>query len=343
MIWRRKAKDKKIEAFTFEKLAVVCTPGENDGNLLSAAADLAKRRNADLTVLSVIETPAELGWIARTTGASTNDITDRLIDERREKIDGLISQAGLNPKPKLTVMVGKPFLEIIRHVIAHKIDLVVKTAEELPGVGRYLFASTDQHLLRKCPCPVWLRLRDSPHRIKSILATVDVNHTTANEPETLAGLNRRIIETAAHIATKENAALHLLHVWDALGEGLVRMWSNALDPDAAVAAYVKDIEANHSRALDTLTDQARAWIGPDQMKHLNLLPRLERGDPRAVIPAQVHALEADVLVMGTIARTGVPGFVIGNTAEDILNSVDCSVVTVKPPHYISPVKAGVNS
>lgn len=51
----------------------------------------------------------------------------------------------------------------------------------------------------------------------------------------------------------------------------------------------------------------------------------------------MEAFTPDILVMGTIARTGIPGFMIGNTAEDILNSVDCSVLTVKPPNYVSPL------
>ena len=93
-----------------------------------------------------------------------------------------------------------------------------------------------------------------------------------------------------------------------------------------------DIKAARWQALDRLATQARAWTGD-----VELIPLLERGTARDVIPDQVKALGADLLIMGTIARTGIPGFIIGNTAEDILNSVDCSVVTVKPPHYVSPL------
>ena len=42
--------------------------------------------------------------------------------------------------------------------------------------------------------------------------------------------------------------------------------------------------------------------------------------------------------MGTVGRTGVQGFFIGNTAEEILNQVECSVLAVKPPGFESPVK-----
>lgn len=43
--------------------------------------------------------------------------------------------------------------------------------------------------------------------------------------------------------------------------------------------------------------------------------------------------------MGTVARTGIPGFIIGNTAENILQKIDCSLLALKPLGFVSPVKA----
>ncbi len=41
--------------------------------------------------------------------------------------------------------------------------------------------------------------------------------------------------------------------------------------------------------------------------------------------------------MGTVCRTGIPGLIIGNTAERVLDSVKCSVLTVKPAGFVSPI------
>jgi nucleotide-binding universal stress UspA family protein len=46
----------------------------------------------------------------------------------------------------------------------------------------------------------------------------------------------------------------------------------------------------------------------------------------------------DVLVMGTVARGGIPGMLIGNTAERVLRKLPCSVLTVKPDGFESPVR-----
>jgi nucleotide-binding universal stress UspA family protein len=41
--------------------------------------------------------------------------------------------------------------------------------------------------------------------------------------------------------------------------------------------------------------------------------------------------------MGTVARTGVRGFIMGNTAETILEQIVCSVLAIKPPGFVTPV------
>ena len=45
--------------------------------------------------------------------------------------------------------------------------------------------------------------------------------------------------------------------------------------------------------------------------------------------------------MGTVARTGIPGLLIGNTAESVLSQVGCSVIAVKPDGFVSPVAVGI--
>jgi hypothetical protein len=37
-------------------------------------------------------------------------------------------------------------------------------------------------------------------------------------------------------------------------------------------------------------------------------------------------------------HTGVAGLIIGNTAENVLRQVDCSVLTVRPDRFVTPVR-----
>ncbi|MGF1457106.1 MAG: universal stress protein [Alphaproteobacteria bacterium] len=329
-----------------KRILAVCTREETDAKTLEAALVLADRWGAALQILTVVEMPAELDRLARATGTTRAEGEQRLIESHTQRLQALAASVAPGRSLPVDVRVGKCFLEIIRHVLAHRVDLVVKTAEDLGGSLRFLFASTDQHLLRKCPCPVWLRLADraptapSGTRLaKTILAAVDVDAALTDEPDTQQALNRSIVETAAAMAAVDGATIRLLHVWDAPSEGLIRLWSPDTSDHGTAERYVRDVQMAHRRALDHLIAGARTWIGKDLASRITFVPMLRHGVARAVIPEEVAATHADLLVMGTIARIGVPGFIIGNTAEDVLNSVDCPVVTVKPPGYVSPVIA----
>ena len=48
-----------------------------------------------------------------------------------------------------------------------------------------------------------------------------------------------------------------------------------------------------------------------------------------------HAI--DLLVLGTVGRTGIAAFMTGNTAEQVLDRATCSVLTIKPNDFISSV------
>ena len=67
---------------------------------------------------------------------------------------------------------------------------------------------------------------------------------------------------------------------------------------------------------------------------------LLKGSPDEEIPRLSRKIEADLVVIGTVARTGIAGLFIGNTAETIFNQLDCSVLAVKPRGL--PLSASIN-
>ncbi|MCZ7543179.1 MAG: universal stress protein [Anaerolineae bacterium] len=57
-----------------------------------------------------------------------------------------------------------------------------------------------------------------------------------------------------------------------------------------------------------------------------------------LIPKLAVRHKIDLIVMGTASRTGISGFLIGNTAENVLRQVNISVLAVKPEGFVSPVR-----
>jgi nucleotide-binding universal stress UspA family protein len=322
---------------------VVETEDEPEATTLdtvTAASALADQHGARLDLLACITPPPDLKAIAHATGRTESACLDALSRKRERGLTDIVSQLFPGASaPTTRVVFGSPFLKTIGHVLRHDIDLVVKAARPLSGLHGVFFASTDQHLLRKCPVPVWLRASGAASRPRTVIAAVDVDVWDAREPETLTALNRKVIDVALQVAGADAGVVHVLHAWDAVGEGLVWTFTDDRDARAAAARYVGEVERERKAALTQL-------LGPFQSagtKAPHIVGHLRRGPARRVIPEEARRLPADLIVMGTVARTGLGGVIIGNTAEDILNATDCSVVAVKPDGFVSPVAAAALS
>ena len=67
--------------------------------------------------------------------------------------------------------------------------------------------------------------------------------------------------------------------------------------------------------------------------HVNLV----KESASKAISSLSEAVSADLIVMGTVGRTGIPGLIIGNTAENVLQTTRASVLAVKSDGFVSPV------
>lgn len=75
------------------------------------------------------------------------------------------------------------------------------------------------------------------------------------------------------------------------------------------------------------------------MQRFNNILFVSHGVTDESISDFIEKNDIDILVMGTVARTGIYSFVIGNTAENILQKLCCSLLALKPNGFVSPVKA----
>jgi len=134
-------------------------------------------------------------------------------------------------------------------------------------------------------------------------------------------LSVRVATTAMQVATAEGAALHIVHAWTAFGHQVLAGRASRKDLLAYYAACRTEAETR----FDVLRRDAA--LPPAVKMHL-----LE-GHSDKVLTAFVDAQRASVVVLGTIARTGLAGLVIGNTAERVLRQVRCSVLALKPEGF----------
>jgi nucleotide-binding universal stress UspA family protein len=231
-----------------------------------------------------------------------------------------------------TVLVGKPFIEIIRQVLRNDHDLIIKCANADSDLQELLFSSTDKHLMRKCPCPVWIIKPTERQKYVRILAAVDQD---PEEPIKDA-LNRQILEMSTSMALAEYSEAHIVHAWEVFGEALLR--SHNWDFSEAEFEAMLEEEATSRRLwLENLVMNYGTSTDTNNADVLDLHLHVVKGPAQFVVSELARELAVDLVVMGTVARTGIDGFFMGNTAESILGQLDCSVLTIKPPGFTSPV------
>ena len=300
------------------------------------AVTLAENNQADLTVIDVVDRlTAGIGMPDG--GPISADLQFALETRHAQKLETLVGPYRRQIPIKTKVRNGTRFLEIIRQVLSEGHDMVITVPEKLAWLDS-LFGSDDMNLLRQCPCPVWLVKPQAEKSYNRILAAVDADDGYPSmELKSRHVLNQQILEIAGSLALSEFAELHVVHAWRAIGESAMR-GAFMRTPEAKIVAYVEQVRHRHEANLDELMRGVAGKLGKDAANYINPRTHLVKGSPRKEIPALAKQLAVDILVMGTVARTGVPGFIMGNTAETILNQIDCSVLAIKPPGFETPVK-----
>ncbi|MBZ9785035.1 universal stress protein [Pseudomonas sp. REP124] len=185
--------------------------------------------------------------------------------------------------------------------------LVIKQHFPDSALKRALLTPADWKLLRHCPTPVLLVKTAGSWKDKVILAAIDVGNT---DPEH-RHLHNTIIDHGYDIAILAKAHLHVISAHPS------PMLSSA-DPTFQLKETIEGRYREQCRAF-----QAEFDID-DQHLHI------EEGPADVLIPFMVHKLQAAVTVIGTVARSGLSGTLIGNTAEVVLDAVESDVLVLKP-------------
>ena len=292
---------------------------------LKRAVDLAKKNQAQLTVVDVIEElPQEMGILI--TLMTPQELQGNMLNDRQNQLEQFIEPARKEGvEISANALIGTPFLEIIREVLRSKHDLVIKTARGENSLKEGLFGSTAMHLMRKCPCPVWVIKQSHRKEYRKVMAAVDPDISGKRKNS----LNEKIMELAFSLSRSEGSEFHVIHAWHPYLES---MYKKSLGlSKSEVDKWNYEVRMARKNLLAELLEKHAPETTNDRI-------HLLEGDAEILIPGLAKSKRIERIVIGTVCRTGIEGFFIGNTAEKVLQQVDCSVLTVKPDGFVTPVK-----
>jgi len=305
----------------FKNILFVADRDDGLTTALDRAVAIAGSNDARLTVMDVT---AEAGLADVVKQSYAIDLNQQIRQQRLETLEALVYPYTSTGTPiYTTVVTGTPFLEIVRAVLRNAHDLVMKVAQYDNGPVPWLFGSTDMHLLRKCPCPVWIDRSHGTPSYKRLLAAVDPFDDDSGN------LQRLILDLATSLAEREHATLDVVHAWELPGESALASGRGRI-PRSELELLLRETERRHREAVDALLTPYGLNCDTD---HVHLV----KGRPAKIISSYAGEQHADLIVMGTLGRTGIPGLIIGNTAEDVLRESQTAVLAVKPGSFMSPV------
>ncbi len=207
---------------------------------------------------------------------------------------------------ELSIRREKPFLAIVREAIEKRADLVLmgKHDELLDGAR---IGSVAIKVMRKCPTPVWVVKPGADPAPKVIVAATD-----------LSPVGRRAVEYGAFVAKEFGSELHVVHAYQITMEAQMQ---GGAAVEALKTTIMKSVKT-HLEGIEFAKPPV-LHVGSDAPSH-------------ALLEADTK-LKPGLFVMGTISRSGIPGLLMGNTAEKVLHRLRGSLLVVKPEDFVSPL------
>lgn len=304
----------------FKRILVATDTRLSDHPIVNEAAEIARNNRASLTIVDVV--PA-FPWTVQLTLKNHEYMRELIAKEKEgelEKLAGPIRQTGVAVQTK--VLLGKTEIEIIREILRGEHDLVLRVAKGIDSTRGGFFGDTAFRLLRKCPCAVWLVSPNTTPKFKHVLGCVD----TSTGDQLDAELNDKVYELASSISKYHGGRFSIVHAWSIWNE---QMLKSRMQPEE-----FEDMEKNNhdqiARLLDTFLEKHGSNIRAENVHTI-------KGEPSAAIAEFTRQNDVDLVVMGTVARAGMAGMLMGNTAEQILSRIECSVLAVKPSSFVCPV------
>lgn len=308
----------------FRKILFVSQGLVDESESLKQALSIARNNNAEVKALIICPNlPSKMSEYKEQYESSLIKKLQGSVALAREVVKAGESEVPLQIEVDSSDI--SPAIRIISHILKNNFDLLVKQAEMEDGVKG--FKAVDMDLLRKCPCPVFLS-RPIEHRRNEIKLAVAIDSKNRYPEEKLLSLE--LLKLSRSLADTCDGKLNIISCWDYEYEEYLQGNAWISVSDSQIKEEVKQEEKKSEESLNNLILES-GIKGEIKINHL-------RGKPDKLIPQFATDENIDILVMGTLGRTGIPGFIIGNTSENIVQKLHSSLLALKPGGFVSPIK-----
>lgn len=292
---------------------------------IAKAVQLALALPAEIELFHVMDEPVYVDFSLRDGGPS--GIKQSMSGRRMQSIERLDRLAARLRRSGVTVKTSAewdyPAHEaIVRHADRVGAGLIVADRHAGRHYAAWLLQLTDWELVRLSPVPVLIVKTPRPYRHPAVLAAVDPSHAFAKP----ARLDSQVLQLGDLVASALDGDLHAVHAYVPFATGMP-------PPGMSAAGATALIESRAAAAARADFERAlRSTNIPRTRRHL------VSGHPITAIPEAARRTHSAIVVMGAVSRSGLKGVFIGNTAERVLDALECDLLVVKPAHVKTRVQ-----
>lgn len=303
-------------------LVAIKDPGAKKLPAVLKAAQLAKAFGADLILFQSIALPIYIEGDLSVMGYGLEDAercTAAAYEAALEAIARRLRRTGI--KVSVSAQFDYPVYEaVIREATRLKAGLIV--AEQHHGHrAASLLHLVDWELLRLSPVPVLLVKDARAYRHPRVLAAVDPEHAYAKP----LWLDREILSAGHEIAQALRGTLHAVHAYAPIP--VLAFPTGAITKEEVEAMYARSGKEAAKKLKRELRDaEVRKAVTHVVGRH-----------PADAIAEVAGKIRSTLVVMGAISRSGFKRLLIGNTAERVLDRLNCDVLVIKPGHLVNRI------
>lgn len=305
--------------------------------LTHAVSLWAKGGPSDVTIVGVA--PEFSAAIANPAISSrAKDAETALLTDLKQRLEQVA--AGLHIDAEIDLLSGRVADEIIKAAVLRNADVVVKAADRPPSQSSPVFGAVEKKLIRKCPAPVWILRDDAAMPPKTLVAAIDSPHGAADQQAEINKMAASLLDNAVAFALRFGVReIKLLHACTVIGAPFLTSPRMGWSPKE-VEAYVDEWRKASETWLKSFKEEASKRYS---QTGITFATYLETGAAGRALVTAVKDLDTDVLFIGSANRSGIPGLFIGNTAETVIDQVECSVYVVKPQGFSSIITPAIQN
>ena len=282
-----------------KRILVATDFSERSYRAVRRAALLAQASGASVLLLHVTDDDRDANLVAVETAAAR----EMLETLKNRLLAGLPCEALVAP--------GDPFDGIVRVARKCEADLVVMGAHRKQLLRDIFIGTSVERVTRARVAPVLMVNREPAGAYARALACVDLSEHSAYA---MRFARKTGIVPASGVA--------VVNAFDAMAKGKL---GYAGVPAEEIARYVAQVEVEaRSQVAAFLATHAAGEPAPFAI-------HLAEGRAMDVIALAADMLRADVAVLATHGRTGLPRLMLGSVTEEAMRSLECDILAVPPP------------